>query len=307
MNSRLTEFLKSANQVLLDKETEISLALCCVLARGHLLIEDIPGTGKTTLVLTLARLFGLKSSRVQFTNDLLPADILGSSIFDPVERKFKFHAGPIFAELLLADELNRGTPKTQSALLQAMEEGKVTVDGITHLLPKPFVLIATQNPRQQVGTYALPESQLDRFLMRIQMGYPNRAAERELLKGERRLEMVEGLKSIFNPIQLIELQSDVDRVHASDAAISYLQDIVESSRETRKGTAGLSPRATIGYLQAAKAWAFLQGRTMVLPEDIQMVGIPVMGHRLSSPQDLNGQLGVQAAKEILSHVSVDQA
>ena len=306
MNTQFSQFLKNASEVLLDKETEILLALCCVLARGHLLIEDIPGTGKTTLVLTLAKLFGLKSSRIQFTNDLLPADILGSSIFDPQDRKFRFHSGPIFAELLLADELNRGTPKTQSALLQGMEEGKVTVDGITHPLPKPFVLIATQNPRQQIGTYPLPESQLDRFLMKIKMGYPNREAERELLRGVRRMEMVESLNAVFTPAQVTALQIDVDRIHASDAVVSYLQDIVASTRELKRGINGLSPRATIGYLQAAKAWAFLNGRKMVLPEDIQAVGISVMSHRLSPLEDLNGQLGIQSAQDILSHVSVDQ-
>ncbi len=304
---QIAQFRKAAGRVLLDKEQEVLLALCCILARGHLLIEDIPGMGKTTLVLTLGKLFGLKESRIQFTNDLLPADIVGSSIFDPSVREFRFHPGPLFAELLLADELNRGTPKTQSALLQAMEEGRVTVDGKTHLLPKPFVLIATQNPRQQVGTYALPESQLDRFLMRIEMGYPNREAERQLLNGEVRHELVENLKPIFTSNDLIKLQQQVREVFASDAVIAYLQDIVSHSRQSLQGSIGLSPRAAIGYLQAAKAWAFLKGRSMVLPEDIQAVGVSVMTHRLNHPGDLSGMSGATLAREILSHVSVDPA
>jgi MoxR-like ATPase len=303
--TQLNDFRKTASQVILDKDHEIQLALCCILAQGHLLIEDIPGMGKTTLVLTLAKLFNLKSSRIQFTNDLLPADILGSSIFDADQKQFRFHPGPIFAELVLADELNRATPKTQSACLQAMEEQKVTMDGVTHELPDPFVFIATQNPKQQVGTFLLPESQLDRFLMRIEMGYPNREAERKLLLGENRHDVLADLKPVMNPSDLIQLQKAVRKVHASDAVVHYLQNIIAYTREGHRSSVGLSPRAAIGFLNAARAWAFLQGREMVLPEDIQAVGVAVMSHRLNPGADLTGKTGTRLAEEILAHVSVD--
>lgn len=313
---QIQQFRKSAAQVILDKDQEIQLALCCLLARGHLLIEDIPGVGKTTLVLTLAKLFNLKMSRIQFTNDLLPADILGASIFDPGQRHFQFHKGPIFSELVLADELNRATPKTQSACLQAMEERKVTIDGVTHALPDPFVFIATQNPKQQVGTFLLPESQLDRFLMRIELGYPDREAEMALLKQDTRAEVLDRMAPVMSSSDLLELQVAIKHLHASDAVIHYLQDIVAYTREGMRaaGTAqtaaahlsmGLSTRATIGFLNAARAWAFLQGRNQVLPEDIQAVGVAVMGHRLNPTVDLTGRTGVRLAQEVLAHVSVD--
>jgi MoxR-like ATPase len=315
LRERILSFRKAAAEVILDKDQEIQLALCCLLARGHLLIEDIPGVGKTTLVLTVARLFNLKLSRIQFTNDLLPADILGSSIYNPDHRKFEFHAGPIFAELILADELNRATPKTQSACLQAMEERKVTIDGVTHALADPFIFIATQNPKQQIGTFLLPESQLDRFLMRIEMGYPDRAAEKALLQQDTRQEVLERLQPVMTAADLLTLQKEIRNIHASDAVIHYLQDIVAYTREGLRGSKtagttahlsmGLSTRATIGFLNAAKAWAFLQGRQSVLPEDIQAVGPAVMGHRLNPTVDLTGQTGVRLAQEVLSHVAVD--
>lgn len=316
LRERITTFRKAAAEVILDKDREIQLALCCLLARGHLLIEDIPGVGKTTLVLTIARLFDLKLSRIQFTNDLLPADILGSSVYNPESRRFEFHPGPIFAELVLADELNRATPKTQSACLQAMEERKVTIDGITHPLADPFIFIATQNPKQQVGTFQLPESQLDRFLLRIEMGYPDRAAEKALLKQDTRQEVLERLRPVMSGADLLDLQKAIKDVHASDAVIHYLQDIVAYTREGLRSSAtgatlgahlsmGLSTRATIGYLNAARAWAFLQGRNVVLPEDIQAVGPAVMGHRLNPSADLTGKTGTRLAQEVLAHVAVD--
>lgn len=305
LKARITAFRTTASKVILDKDHEIQLALCCILAKGHLLIEDIPGMGKTTLVLTLARLFNLQTSRIQFTNDLLPADILGSSIYDSDQKQFRFHAGPIFAQLVLADELNRATPKTQSACLQAMEERKVTLDGVTHSLPDPFILIATQNPKQQIGTFLLPESQLDRFLMRIEMGYPNREAERLLLIEDSRQELLEQLKPVMTPADLITLQAAIRKVHASDAVIRYLQDIVAYTREGHQSSVGLSPRAAIGFLNAARAWAFLQGRDMVLPEDIQAVGVAVMSHRLNPGADLTGKTGARLAEEILANVSVE--
>jgi MoxR-like ATPase len=303
---KLNAFQTEAAKVILDKNREITLALCCLLARGHLLIEDIPGVGKTTMVLTLAKLLDLKLSRVQFTNDLLPADILGSSIFDAEQKKFRFHPGPIFSQLVLADELNRATPKTQSACLQAMEERRVTVDGETHALPHPFIFVATQNPKQQIGTFLLPESQLDRFLMRIEMGYPNREAEKFLLMEDNRQRLIEGLKPVLTPDDLIAIQNEVRKVHASDALISYLQDIVAYSREGNRSLSGLSPRASIGFLQAAKAWAYLRGSDSVLPEDVQAVAIPVMAHRLNTSSDLGGKSGTRLAQEILAAVPVDQ-
>lgn len=305
LRERINQFKVQASSVILDKDKEITLALCCLLARGNLLIEDIPGVGKTTLVLTLAKLFGLSVSRVQFTNDLLPADILGSSIFDPNERKFKFHPGPIFSEMILADELNRATPKTQSACLQAMEERQVTVDGITHSLPDPFIFIATQNPKQQVGTFSLPESQLDRFLMRIEMGYPNREAERALLLGQSRFELVKKLEPVMNGAELLNLQQVVKKIHAADAVVSYLQDLIAFTRVGVRSAFGLSPRASIGWLQAAKAWAFLRGSDHVLPEDIQAVGIAIMSHRLNPTADLSGKSGTKLAVDVLATVAVD--
>ena len=304
IHARLDNFLAQAGTIILDKQREIKLTLCCILADGHLLIEDIPGVGKTTLVKVFAQSLGFNTSRIQFTNDLLPADILGSSIYDPQTREFLFHKGPIFAELVLADELNRATPKTQSACLQAMEENRVSVDGRTHELPKPFFLIATQNPRQQVGTFPLPESQLDRFLMRIEIGYPSRQAEKSLLLGEDRSKLVEELKPVFHPSDLLEMQKTVRQVHTSDAIIGYIQDLVEQTR-VRAGTQGLSPRGALCLVHAAQAWAFLNRRQMVLPEDVQAVALAVMSHRLNPVEDLSGETGKRLAEDILSSVRVD--
>jgi len=270
--------------LILGKAQQVKLALACLLARGHLLIEDLPGMGKTTLAHGLARTLGLSFRRIQFTSDLLPADLLGVSIYQPDSRDFRFHPGPVFTQLLLADELNRATPKTQGALLEAMEERQVTSDGITHPLPEPFFVIATQNPRHQVGTYPLPESQLDRFLMRIDMGYPDRIAERELLKGRDRRELLAELEPVLDHARLMALQHQVSEVHAADALLDYIQDLIAASRRSPRFTHGLSPRAGLALLSAARAWAFLSGRNMVLPEDVQTVAPGVMAHRLPAAE-----------------------
>jgi MoxR-like ATPase len=266
--------------LILGKERQVRLAFACLLARGHLLIEDLPGMGKTTLAHGLASALGLSFRRIQFTSDLLPADIVGVSIYQPETRDFRFHPGPVFTQLLLADELNRATPKTQGALLEAMEERQVTSDGVTHALPDPYFVIATQNPRQQHGTYPLPESQLDRFLMRIDMGYPDRVAERELLKGRDRRELLDTFKPILDGARLAVLQGKVREVRASDALLDYIQDLIAASRRSPHFVHGLSPRAGLALLAAARAWALLAGRNMVLPEDVQDVALSVMAHRL---------------------------
>lgn len=266
--------------LILGKQRQVKLAFACLLARGHLLIEDLPGMGKTTLAHGLAGALGLSFRRIQFTSDLLPADILGLSIYQPDTRDFRFHPGPVFTQLLLADELNRATPKTQGALLEAMEEHQVTSDGVTHALPEPFFVIATQNPRHQIGTYPLPESQLDRFLMRIEMGYPDRNAERELLKGRERRELLEQLKPVLDGARLAQLQLRVSEVRAADALLDYIQDLIAASRRSPRFVHGLSPRAGLALLAAARAWALLTGRDMVLPEDVQAVAPSVMAHRL---------------------------
>ena len=272
--------LAQVGGLILGKERQVRLAFACLLARGHLLIEDLPGMGKTTLAHGLASALGLSFRRIQFTSDLLPADIVGVSIYQPETRDFRFHPGPVFSQLLLADELNRATPKTQGALLEAMEEQQVTSDGVTHALPDPFFVIATQNPRHQHGTYPLPESQLDRFLMRIDMGYPDRAAERELLKGRDRREVLDSLKPVLDSARLAALQGKVREVRASDALLDYIQDLIAASRRAPQFLHGLSPRAGLALLAAARAWALLAGRAMVLPEDVQDVAVSVMGHRL---------------------------
>src|SRR3989338_9943088 len=244
-----------AAQVVLGKETQLRLALACLLARGHLLIEDLPGMGKTTLAHVLAQVLGLNFKRIQFTSDLLPADILGVSIYQPETKKFLFHPGPIFTRLVLADEINRATPKTQSALLEAMEERQVTTEGVTQKLPEPFFVIATQNPHHLVGTFPLPESQLDRFLMRIEMGYPDRAAERALLKGRDRRELLESLQPVISADKLASLQQLVTRVHVADPLLDYVQNLLEATRRAGEFAEGLSPRAGLSLVAAARARA----------------------------------------------------
>jgi MoxR-like ATPase len=270
----------------------VRLALACLLARGHLLIEDIPGVGKTTLAHVLARLLGLQFQRIQFTSDMLPADILGVSIFDREQGNFHFHPGPIFAQIVLADEINRATPKTQSALLEAMEERQVTAEGQTRPLPAPFFVIATQNPSHQIGTFPLPESQLDRFLMRIELGYPDRAAERELLAGADRRELLAELAPCISPAELQRHQDEVRQVRVADALIDYVQALAAHTRKSANWQAGLSPRAALAMIAAARAWAWLSGRDHVLPEDVQAVLPGIAGHRLRSAG------GVEAAGSI---------
>ncbi len=282
MNNQLQALLASANTVILGKELQIKLSVCCLLAKGHLLIEDVPGVGKTTLSHTLAKLLGLKYQRIQFTSDILPADIIGASIFNVKDSQFTFHPGPIFNQIILADEINRATPKAQSALLEAMEEYQVTAEGKTYPLEKPFFVIATQNPSHQIGTFPLPESQLDRFLMRIELGYPTKKAERELLEGGNRFGLIEQLSTQINVEQLIKMQQQVSAVYVSAAVLDYLQALISFTRESTDFYCGLSPRAGLALLTAAKAWAYMEGRQAVLPDDVQIVLPSVAGHRLRS-------------------------
>lgn len=277
--------LDAASSIILGKRDELKLALTCLIARGHLLIEDVPGVGKTTLAHTLARLTGMQFQRIQFTSDLLPADIVGVSIFDRETSAFRFHPGPIFAQLILADEVNRATPKTQSALLEAMEEHQVTTDGQTYTLPDPFFVIATQNPTTQIGTFPLPESQLDRFLMRIRLGYPDAEAERALLMGEDRRTLLERIEAVVSAGDLATLQQDVRQVTVSERLVEYVQALLTASRQDGELSGGLSPRAGLGLLSAARAWALMDGRDHVLPEDVQAVFPPVTGHRLHMAGD----------------------
>ncbi len=277
---KLKSLLDQLNTVIVGKPAQIQDCVACLLAGGHLLIEDVPGVGKTTLAHALARTFGLHFSRVQFTSDLMPSDLSGVSVYERGKEAFVFHSGPIFAQVLLADEINRASPKTQSALLEAMEERQVTVEGETRALPSPFFVIATQNPHDQLGTYALPESQLDRFLMRISLGYPDRAAERELLLGRDRRDLVEALPGLLSASELRQLQADVLAVHAADALLDYVQDLVAATRSGQWFLQGLSPRAGIAVLRAAKAQALLSGRNYVAPDDVQAILAQTIGHRL---------------------------
>ncbi|MGH8280504.1 MAG: AAA family ATPase [Gammaproteobacteria bacterium] len=301
---KVTAVIADANHIILGKEPQIRLALVCLITGGHLLIEDIPGVGKTTLAQTLARLLGFTYQRIQFTSDLLPADILGASIFEHQTNEFRFHPGPIFAHLVLADEVNRATPKTQSALLEAMEERQVTVDGATRPLPQPFFVIATQNPLHQVGTFPLPESQLDRFLMRIGLGYPGERAERDLLLGRDRREMLHALKPRLGAAELLALHDAAQNLHVSDALLDYLQALVRHTRESPHYETGLSPRAAIALKHAAQSWALLQGRSGVIPEDLQAVLPGVVGHRLRLKDTHATGASATAAKELLDNVAI---
>jgi MoxR-like ATPase len=275
---RLQTLTAALSQIILGKTQVVRLAVTCLLARGHLLFEDQPGVGKTLLSQALAQALGLQFRRVQFTSDLLPADILGASIYMRETGGFSFHPGPVFTQVLLADEINRATPKTQSALLEAMEEGKVTCDGTPHALPVPFFVIATQNPSTQIGTFMLPESQLDRFLMRLALGVPDRGSEREMLQGQDRREVLRDMAPVMSWAELEQMQKQARLVHVSPALLDYLQDLLAASRASGHG---LSPRAGLALLAAARAWALMDGRAMVLPEDLQAVGLSVMGHRLA--------------------------
>ena len=304
MGRKLDACLSAINEVVLGKEPQVRLAMACLLAGGHLLIEDLPGMGKTTLSHTLARVLGLGYQRIQFTSDLLPGDILGTSVFERDTGQFTFHPGPIFAELVLADEINRATPKSQSALLEAMEEGQVTIEGATRLLPDPFFVIATQNPFSSGGTFALPESQLDRFLMRISMGYPSRTAEKALLLGQSRRALLPQVQAIVDHAELGLLQAQARLVRVSDPLVDYVLRIVEATRSQPQFAFGLSPRASLAILAAARAWALLLGRDYVIPEDVQAVLPAVVGHRLRERTDPTGHGGNALVQWLLREVPV---
>ncbi|KRB92864.1 AAA family ATPase [Noviherbaspirillum sp. Root189] len=280
MFAKLHAVARQVSQIVVGKDQQIRQSLVCLLAGGHLLIEDVPGVGKTTLAHALSISLGLKFNRLQFTSDLLPADVVGISIFNREKNGFVFHPGPVFTQVLLADEINRATPKTQSALLEAMEERQVTADGITRDLPRPYFVIATQNPGHQIGTFQLPESQLDRFLMCLSLGYPDAAAERALLMGDDRRAMLKTLPTAMHPEELIAAQAALREVHVSPALVDYIQALAQASRQSGLFAEGLSPRASIALLQAARAWAAMEGRNHAIPEDVQAVLVPVAAHRL---------------------------
>jgi MoxR-like ATPase len=288
MFNKLHAAARQVSQVVVGKDQQVRLAVACLLAGGHLLIDDVPGVGKTTLAHALALSLGLRFNRVQFTSDLLPADVAGISVYEREKNGFVFHPGPIFTQVLLADEINRATPKTQSGLLEAMEERQVTADGVTRSLPEPFFVIATQNPAHQVGTFPLPESQLDRFLMCLSLGYPDPAAERALLMGEDRRAMLKTIESVMRPEELVDAQRSLRAIHASAALVDYLQALAQASRSGKLFAEGLSPRAVLALLQAARAWAALEGRDHVIPEDVQALLVPVCAHRLRPLRSAQG-------------------
>jgi len=296
--------INRVSSVLLGKEHQIRLALACLFSGGHLLIEDLPGMGKTLLSHTLAQALGLEFNRIQFTSDLLPSDVIGVSIFDKNTSTFRFMPGPVFTQVLLADEINRATPKSQSALLEVMEELTITVDGETHSLPKPFFVIATQNPATQTGTYPLPESQMDRFLMRIELGYPDQKTERKLLvEGDRR-KVLDEIQAVISTEKLIAIQNEVEKVNAADTLLDYVQRLVEFTRKENEFAYGLSPRGAMSLLRAAKAWAYIHQRNHVVPEDVQQVLPSVVEHRLRGSSDFTGHGGISLAQKLLTGVDV---
>ena len=301
VKEKIKTLINQLNTVIVGKPAQVQDCVACLLAGGHLLIEDVPGVGKTTLAHALSRSFGLQFSRVQFTADLMPSDLSGVSIYERQSTSFVFHPGPLFAQVLLADEINRASPKTQSALLEAMEEKQVTIEGATRPLPVPFFVIATQNPHDQLGTYALPESQLDRFHMRISLGYPDRAAERELLRGADRRDMVDNLQAVLAPHELLELQQQVNQVHAAEPLLNYLQDLMAATRSGRWFLQGLSPRAGIAVMRAAKAQAFLNHRDYVAPDDIAAVLPQTAAHRLIPVSDA-GRGALEQVRAMLAAV-----
>jgi MoxR-like ATPase len=302
--SDLQKLISSANQIILGKEHVIRLALTCMIAKGHLLIEDSPGVGKTTLAHVLAKTLGLSFQRIQFTSDMLPADILGASVYDRESGKFEFHPGPIFSQFILADEVNRATPRAQSALLEAMEESQITLEGETRQLPKPFFVIATQNPSNQIGTFPLPESQLDRFMMRLHLGYPDNRAERELLKGRDRRELLAETTTILSSEKLITLQQQVTDVTVNDALLDYLQNLLEFSRASSDFNGGLSPRAGLAILRCSQSWSLLHNRMHVLPEDVQAVLPSVVSHRLTLSDDKTTSSPHEVANLLIKQVPI---
>jgi MoxR-like ATPase len=303
MPSIVNQTIEQISCALVGKEQEIRMAICCLLARGHLLIEDLPGMGKTTLAHALAKVTGLTYQRVQFTSDLLPGDILGFSVFNQQHSRFEFQPGPIFNQVLLADEINRATPKTQSALLEAMAENQVTVESATRPLPSPFFVIATQNPLTQAGTFSLPESQLDRFLMRISLGYPDEASEKTLYQGLDSRAVIEHLPAILDVDTLMVLQQQVRAVKASDAVLDYLLRLLNFTRHQPQFAWGISPRGGQALLGAAKAWALIDGRDYLLPEDVQQVLPAVFAHRLQESADMASS-GTSLVQCLMNHVDV---
>lgn len=295
---------KSLGTIILGKNEQISLALACLLARGHLLIEDLPGLGKTMLAQALSRVLGLSFSRIQFTSDLLPADIIGVSVFRQNTGAFEFQPGPVFAQLVLADEVNRATPKAQSALLEAMEEKQVSIDGATRELPTPFFVVATQNPGDQIGTFPLPESQLDRFLMRVEIGYPNEESERELIAGEDRREMLRDIEAVTGPEMLVELQSAARQIPVTDALVSYVQALVRYTRESADIDIGLSPRGAQALVAAARAYAYVENHSGVYPDDIQAVFPSVAGHRLKPAGSTRFRSPAELCQHVLDSVAI---
>lgn len=304
IKDQISSLVDALNGVLLGKDTQVKLALACLFARGHLLVEDLPGMGKTLLSHAIAQVLGLSYNRIQFTSDVLPSDVIGATVFDRNDGSFRFVKGPLFAQLILADEVNRATPKSQSALLEAMEERQVTHDGTTYDLPEPFFVIATQNPSTQAGTFPLPESQLDRFLMRIELGYPEPAAERELLMGGDRRDLIGTLQPIIDLPALAAIQNAVQEIKVSEPLVDYLQRLIAFSRQGSEFAYGLSPRGALALLNSAKSWALLHDRTHVVPEDVQAVLPSVVEHRLRESADYAGHGGGALAQRLLSNVDV---
>ena len=303
LQADINRALAAIETIILGKSMQVKLAVCCLLARGHCLIEDLPGVGKTTLSQSIARVFGLEFNRIQFTSDLLPADILGVSIFDPQLQSFKFHPGPIFTHFLLADEINRATPKTQSALLEAMEEKQITVEGATHPLEAPFFVIGTQNPLDQSGTFPLPESQLDRFMMKLSIGYPDRSAERALLSGENPRDLLQQMRPVISIDRFLELQRAVDAVYCSEPLLDYVQRLIHATRNPGLFVYGISPRAGLAIIQASKAWALMDGRNHAEPGDVQAVFGVIADHRLT-PAEQHSRPTRDLVADLLDQTSI---
>ncbi len=301
--ARLKEAVSTVNQIIMGKEQQVKLAFSCLLAQGHLLIEDLPGVGKTTLARALATVMGVRYQRIQFTSDILPADILGVSIYRRDKEKFEFHPGPIFSELVLADEINRATPKSQSALLEAMAEGQVTIEGVTHILPMPFFVIATQNPLDLVGTFPLPNSQLDRFLLSISLGFPEPEIERELLTARDRISMLRDTQAVISPDDVLRLTKDCQKIHVSDALLDYVQALLFETRNSRWFETGLSPRAGIALLKCSKAYAFLENRDFAIPEDVKAIFPGLAHHRMTVPHGMETSVAEQISN-LLSQVAI---
>ena len=299
LHQEIDASLSQLNKIILGKEQQVQLALSAILANGHLLVEDLPGMGKTTLAHALYKVLGLEYNRVQFTSDLLPSDLIGASVFNAQTSAFSFHPGPIFSSIFLADELNRATPKAQSALLEAMEEGQVSVDGKTYPLPKPFFVIATQNPQSQSGTFPLPESQLDRFMLRISLGYPDPSIERDILTGNSGRSALAQVKQILSQQSLLEIQQHVENIKVSETLLDYVQRLIAQTRQDNLCHLGLSPRGAISLVKSAKSWALIQGRDHVLPEDVQAVFVAAVGHRIIGKTETQGD---QLARHILNVV-----